>query len=103
LSQILNFMGQVNPAWDSAVQKSFALKSVWFASCSPLKLKGKEDDSCRTSKLKNGTMAIFPEKNSHRSVILIPMGTSVAVVGGDVERHIRPEDLRYGVGLDRVP
>ena len=39
-----------------------------------------------TFKLRNGTMAIFPEKNNHRSVILIPVGASVAVVGGDVER-----------------
>ena len=69
-----------------------------------------------TFKLRNGTTAIFPEKNNHRSVILIPVGASVAVVGGDVERDsfinvryddklllIRPEDLRYGIGLGSGP
>jgi len=39
-----------------------------------------------TFKLRNGTLAIFLERNNHRSVILIPVGASVAVVGGDVER-----------------
>jgi hypothetical protein len=33
--------GQINHVWDSTVKKSFAFKSVWFASCSPLKVKGK--------------------------------------------------------------
>jgi len=69
-----------------------------------------------TFKLTNGTMAIFPEKNNHRSVILIPVGASVVVVGGDVDRDsfisiryddklllIRPEDLRYGIGFGSGP
>jgi len=69
-----------------------------------------------TFKLRNGTIAIFLERNNHRSVILIPVGASVAVVGGDVERDsfiniryddklllIRPEDLRYGIGLGSDP
>jgi hypothetical protein len=69
-----------------------------------------------TFKLRNGAIAIFPERNNHRSVILIPVGASVAVVGGDVERDsfiniryddklllIRPEDLRYGIGLGSDP
>ena len=111
------FCGQVNPTWDSTVQKSFAFKSDWFASRSPLKTERKEKMIVAgTFKLRNGTMAIFAEKNNHRSVILIPVGASVAVVGGDVERDsfiniryddklllIRPEDLRYGIGLGSDP
>jgi hypothetical protein len=69
-----------------------------------------------TFKLTNGTMAIFPEKNNQRSVVLIPVGAQVVVVGGDIERDsfikirygdrvllIRPQDLHYGIGLASSP
>jgi hypothetical protein len=69
-----------------------------------------------TFKFTNGTMAIFPEKRNHRSVVLIPVGAHVVVVGGEVERDsfiniryddkvllIRPEDFRYGIGLGSDP
>jgi hypothetical protein len=69
-----------------------------------------------TFKFTNGTTAIFPEKNNHRSVVLIPVGAHVVVVGGDIELDsfikiryddrvllIRPQDLRYGIGLTSDP
>ena len=65
-----------------------------------------------TFKFTNGTMAIFPEKNNHRSVILIPANARVVVLGEDTESGsfikiryqdnvllVRPEDFRYGIGL----
>jgi hypothetical protein len=69
-----------------------------------------------TFKFRNGTTAIFPEKNNHGRVVLIPVGAHVVVVGGDIERDsfmkiryddkvllIRPQDLRYGIGLASDP
>lgn len=69
-----------------------------------------------TFKFTNGTMAIFPEKNNHRSVILIPANARVAVLGEDTRNDgfikvgyqgkvllIRPEDFRYGIGLVSEP
>jgi len=65
-----------------------------------------------TFKFTNGTMAIFPEKNNHRSVVLIPANARVEVLGEDTRNDsflniryddkvllIRQEDLRDGIGL----
>ena len=65
-----------------------------------------------TFKFTNGTMAIFPEKNNHRSVVLIPANARVEVLGEDTRKDtflniryddkvllIRQEDLCYGIGL----
>ena len=63
-----------------------------------------------TFKFTNGTMAIFPKKKNHRSVILIPANARVAVLGEDTrndnfinirydDQMLLMEDLRYGIGL----
>jgi hypothetical protein len=69
-----------------------------------------------TFKFTNGAMAIFPEKNNHRGVILIPANARVEVLGEDTRNDsfiniryddkvllIRPEDLRHGIGLGSDP
>jgi hypothetical protein len=69
-----------------------------------------------TFKFRNGAMAILPEKNNHRSVIFIPPNARVEILGKDTRNDsfitiryddnvllIRPEDLRYGIGLGPDP